>query len=152
MSGIQLLEFADKMNSVMPVIMKEFARRQADELYKGKITLQQFLILNLLHKESQPKMTALAHFMGVTTAAMTGVVERLVREGYVVRESQLDDRRIIKVRLTSKGTELVIKVNEQRRKMIINIFGKISATERQDYLRTLIHIKEILSKEEPVLK
>lgn len=152
MSGLQLLEFADKMNSVMPVIMKEFARRQADELYKGKITLQQFLILNLLHKESEPKMTALAHFMGVTTAAMTGVVERLVREGYVVRESQLDDRRIIKVRLTSKGTELVIKVNEQRRKMIINIFGKISATERQDYLRTLIHIKEILSKEEPALK
>ena len=147
MAELTLFEFADKMNQVMPVIIKEFARRQANELYKGKITLPQFLILDFLHRQDESKMSALAHFMGVTTAAMTGIVDRLVRDGFVVRENQTEDRRIIKIKLTSKGAELVKKVNTQRRQMIIKIFGRISEKDRQEYLRILMQIKEILSKD-----
>jgi len=152
MAEFTLLQFADKMNQVMPVIIKEFARRQVNELYKGKITLPQFLILDFLHRQDESKMSALAHFMGVTTAAMTGIVDRLVRDGFVVRGSQPEDRRIIKVKLTSKGAELVKKVNAQRRQMIIKIFGRISKRDRQDYLRILMQIKGILTQEGPVVK
>lgn len=142
-----LLEFANKMNEVMPVVIKDFARRQANELYKGKITLPQFLILDFLSRQGESKMTEMAHFMQVTTAAMTGIVERLVRDGYVVRVYDPEDRRIVKVKLTAKGNELVRKINEQRRKMVIKIFGNISEVDRQDYLRILIQIKDILAKE-----
>ncbi|MDP3142887.1 MAG: MarR family transcriptional regulator [Candidatus Omnitrophota bacterium] len=144
MSQISLLEFADKMNEVMPTVMKEFARRQVDELYKGKITLPQFLILEYLHHKGESRMTDLANFMHVTTAAMTGIGDRLVRSGYLVRAYDSEDRRIIRVRLTAKGTELVKKVAQQRRQMVLKIFGKISASDRQDYLRILVQIKDIL--------
>jgi len=152
MAEFTLLGFADKMNQVMPVIIKEFARRQANELYKGKITLPQFLILDFLHRQDESKMSALARFMGVTTAAMTGIVDRLVRDGFAVRENQPEDRRIIKVKLTPKGAELVKKVNVQRRQMIIKIFGRISQRDRQEYLRILMQIKGILTQEGPVVK
>lgn len=147
MPDFSLPEFADKINELMPVIIKEFARRQVNELYKGKITLPQFLILEFLHRKDESKMTALAHFVGVTTAAITGIVNRLVRDGFVVRENQPEDRRIIKIKLTSKGAELVKKVNAHRRQMIIRIFGRISGRDRQDYLRILMQIKEILTQE-----
>lgn len=152
MVEISLLEFADKMNQVMPMIIKEFIRRQANELYKGKITLPQFLILEFLHRENESKMTSLAHFMKVTTAAMTGIVDRLVRDGYVLRAYDPEDRRIIKVRLTARGTELVKKISEQRRKMVIKIFGRISEADRYDYLRILMQIKDILAKENSDIK
>ncbi len=148
MSNLSLSEFADKMNEVMPVIMKEFARRQVNELYKGKITLPQFLILEFLDRQGESKMTALANFMGVTTAAMTGVVERLVRDSYATRENTPQDRRIIKVRLTAKGSGLVDKINGQRHKMVVNTFGKISGHDRQEYLRILMQIKDILAQKE----
>lgn len=146
MAQLALSEFADKMHEIMPVIIREFARRQVNELYKGKITLPQFLILEFLHREGESKMTTLAHFMNVTTAAMTGIVERLVRGGYVIRVFDPKDRRIIKIRFTSKGSELVKKINQQRRRMIIKIFGRISQVEREDYLRILMHIKDILTQ------
>lgn len=149
MPELSLSEFAGQMNCVMPLIIKGFARRQANELYKGKITLPQFLILEFLSREGEPKMSALAHFMGVTTAAMTGIGERLVRDGYVVRVSDSRDRRIIRIKITPKGYELVKKINEQRREMIIKIFGKISAKDRKDYLRILMQIRDVLSKESP---
>lgn len=145
MYEFSLPEFADKMNETMPVIIKEFSRSQFNQL--GQITLPQFLILGFLHKEGESKMTGLAHFLHVSTPAMTGIIDRLVRDGYASRESGLEDRRIIKIRITSKGSQLVKKVMEQRRKIVIKIFGKISKQDRKDYLRILLQIKEILLKE-----
>lgn len=147
MVELSLLEFADKMNALMPGIIKEFARRQANELYEGKITLPQFLLLNFLSRQGEAKMTTLAHFMRVTTAAMTGIVDRLLRDGYVLRGYDEKDRRIIRVRPTAKGEGLVKRINQQRRKMIINIFGMISQKERQDYLKILMRIQDILTQE-----
>lgn len=147
MQKLSLVEFADNLNKIMPLIIKEFARRQVNELYKGKITLPQFLILNFLSQQGESRMTDMANFMGVTTAAMTGIVERLVKYGYVLRIFDPADRRIIKARLTSKGAELVRRINQERRKMIINIFGKISEAERSDYLRILLRIHDVLSKD-----
>ena len=142
-----LLEFADKINEILPVIMREFARRQVNELYKGKITLPQFLLLEFLHREGTSGMSKIASFMDVSTAAITGFMDRLVREGYTVRIYDPKDRRTINAKLTPKGNELVRKINEQRRQMVISTFGKISESDRNDYLRILSKIKDILSKE-----
>jgi DNA-binding MarR family transcriptional regulator len=141
-----IYEFADRMNEIMPIIMREFARRQADELYKGKITLPQLLILDFLNNQSESNMTDLAHFMRVSTAAMTGIIDRLVKYGYVLRSADSDDRRIIRIKLTPGGQELLKKINQQRRQMIIKIFDKLSEGDRKDYLRILMQIKDILAR------
>jgi len=148
MSQISLSEFADKMSEVIPLISKDFLRQQSSEFYKVKVTLPQIIILNFLHTQGETKMSDMARTMEVTTAAMTGIVDRLVRESYVTRVYDPSDRRIIKTRLTSKGKILVERINQQRQQMIIKIFGKISAVERQDYLRILMHIRDILVREE----
>jgi len=148
MAQDSLLEFADKMNEIMPGIIQGFARRQADELYKGKITLPQFLILDFLSRQGESRMTDMAHFMHVTTAAMTGIVDRLVGYGYVVRVYDPEDRRIIKIKLTDQGNALLKKINRHRRQMVINIFGRLSQGNRRDYLRILLEIKEIFTKED----
>ena len=147
MAARKLAEFADEMNEVMPVLIQGFARRQANELYKGKITLPQFLILDFLNKKGECKMTEIARFMHVSTAAMTGIVERIKRCNYVERVYEPSDRRIIKVRLTDKGRELVKKVNRQRRNMIVDIFAKISQREREQYLNILMRILNIMTEE-----
>lgn len=142
-----LKDFADKMNEIMPVVMREISKLQANELYKGKITLPQFFILEYLGRKSEAKMTDLASFMKVSTAAMTGFVDRLVRDKYVVRSSNLKDRRIVTIQLTKQGSQLVKKINEQRRQMFIKMFGRINEADRQDYLRILMQIRDNLLQE-----
>ena len=107
---MSISEFADKINQVLPFIMKEFARINTKELYKEKITMPQFFVLVLLEREGEVMMSALAHSMGITTAAMTGVADRLVKYGYIQRVYDPSDRRIIKVRVTTKGTNVVKKL------------------------------------------
>lgn len=142
-----LLQFADQLQEIMPVIMRGLIKREEGGLLKGKITPAQFIILDFLAKRGESKMTDVAHFIGVTTAAMTGIVDRLVRDNYAVRVFDPKDRRIVKVRLTAKGIELVKRTRDQKRQMIIRIFNKIPEAERQDYLRILGHIRDILEKQ-----
>ncbi|PIQ87634.1 MAG: hypothetical protein COV73_03075, partial [Candidatus Omnitrophica bacterium CG11_big_fil_rev_8_21_14_0_20_43_6] len=73
---------------------------------------------------------------------------RLVLLGYVQREFDQHDRRIIKIKLNTKGTELLKKLTQQRRQLITKIFGQISENDRGEYLRILMQVKEVLSKEE----
>ncbi|MFH1398243.1 MAG: MarR family transcriptional regulator [Candidatus Omnitrophota bacterium] len=146
MGEMAISEFADNLNKILPVIMKEFSKRLGSKFNTSGITLPQFLILQFLHQERILRMTDLARFMQVTTAAMTGTVDRLLKSGYIAREYDSEDRRIIKVKLTSKGMELFKKVNQQRRQMIIDVFGQISRQDRGNYLRILTQIKDILNK------
>jgi len=143
---MSLGEFADSINDIMPVMIKEFSRRQASEVYKGKITLPQFLILGFLYNSGDSNMSGIARYMSVTTAAMTGMVDRLERYGYVKREHKPDDRRIININLTLKGKDLVEKINTKRREMIVDVFGKVSEQDRSDYLRVLTKVRNVLAR------
>lgn len=147
MTEAALKEFADKINQIMPVFVKEFTKTNAGLLLKEQLSFSQFLILQLLYSEGESKMTTLARFMRVTTAAITGIVDRLVRGHYLVRVDDSHDRRIIKVKLTPKAQGVVRKINQERRKLVINIFSKISEQDRKDYLRIVTQIKDILEAE-----
>ena len=138
-------EFADRINDIMPVMIKEFSKRQVNELSKGKITLPQVLILGFLEKSGEAKMTDLAHFMSVSTAAMTGMIDRIVKYGYASRGSEPKDRRVVNIKITAKGSDIIKKINSQRRQMIIDIFGRVSEIDRADYLRVLSKIEDALS-------
>lgn len=144
MAQVSLEEFADRINEILPVVIKEFMRHQTSGFYKLKVTLPQFVILDLLNRTGGTKMSDLSRNMNVTTAAMTGIVDRLVRDGYAVRESDPKDRRIIKVRATAKGARTVKDINLHRREMIVRVFGKLKQADREDYLRILTNIRDHL--------
>jgi DNA-binding MarR family transcriptional regulator len=142
MSGLTLTQLADRVGELMPAISREFLRSQTMDFYKVKITLPQCVILGTLDKNEESNMSELAKGMNVTTAAMTGVIDRLVRDGYVTRENDPDDRRVIKVRLTAKGDKVAKMLHEHRRQMTMKLLGVLSEQEREDYLKILTRIKD----------
>lgn len=144
MTPIPLPQFAHKLSEILPVLMKEFLSRQVSEMRKGKITMPQFLILKFLDQNSKAKMSDIASYMGVTTASMTGTIDRLVRDKYAQRLYDENDRRIILVNLTAQGKNLVSKINQKQYELFTNIFGKISEGDRETYLRILSEIRDSL--------
>ncbi len=140
-----LAKFADQINAIMPTLMREFGRNKMRLLSMANITFPQFFILDHLNRQGESTMTGLAKFMDVSTAAMTGTIDRLVEAGYCQRFYDSRDRRLIRMKLTSRGQEIAKKVNEERRRSIIDMFSMLSEKERKDYLRILLRINEIIS-------
>lgn len=139
-----LAEFADKLTEIMPVLMKASLKGIPQGFYKTKITMPQFIVLDMLNRSGEMKMTDLAHLLNVTTAAVTGLVDRLTRDGFVARQHNAEDRRIVKVKMTAKGAGVVGTMIEKRKKATMEIFGMISQEERDEYLRILMHIRDHL--------
>jgi MarR family transcriptional regulator, organic hydroperoxide resistance regulator len=146
MAGLSLSEFGDKVAEVIPVIAREFVKQQAAEFLKTRITMPQFIVLELLSMRGESNMTDLANTLDVTTAAMTGIIDRLVKGGYAVRAHDDEDRRIVKADLTPKGSKIVKTMVETRKKLTIKLFGNLSQEEREQYLKILTRVHEELVK------
>jgi len=141
-----LSEFADRLHEMMPLVLRSFMRQQKKTPKGCEVTPPQMLILDFLNKQGPARMSEVAKYMGVTTAAATGIVDRMVRAGYLVRAFEPGDRRVIKVKLTSSGARLIKEALRQRRRFIEQVFGRLSEDDRQSYLNILGKIKDILSK------
>lgn len=138
MGDKQLLEFADNVMD----ISREFMKLYAEEMCNIKLTLSQLTILDILSRAKESNMSDLARSMKVTTAAMTGIIDRLVRDGYVTRIDDPDDRRVIKIKLTAKGSNAVKSMCEQKKRMITRMFGALSQGERDEYLKILTRVRD----------
>lgn len=135
-------EFADQVNEIMPAIMRMFLKKETSEFCKMKITLPQFVVLDILVRNGESRMTDLARAISVTTAAVTGIVDRLVRDGYVKRGADAKDRRAINVKPTGKGMKTVKSAIEHRKDVTEKMFGAVSDRDRAEYLRILNLIKD----------
>lgn len=144
MSGLTLEQFADRLGEIMQVIMRASLKDQTNFFAKMNLTMSQFMMLSLLCKRGQTKMSDFAGVLNVTTAALTGMADKLVKEGYVARLSDPQDRRVVMISATAKGKKIVERMDEHRKGQIINMFGRVSENDRQEYLRILERIKSNL--------
>jgi DNA-binding MarR family transcriptional regulator len=141
---LTLAQFADQLNSIMPEIIKGFGRNHFGDMVKTEISMPQILIMENLVKNTAIKMSDIARMLSITTAAATGIVDRMVKKGYLRRNFEVDDRRVIKVELTTKGRELIKKISDEKRKMFIKVFSQISLEDRENYLRILNKVRDIV--------
>jgi DNA-binding MarR family transcriptional regulator len=138
---MSLSEFADKVGEIMPAMFREFIRSQPKNFYKSHVTPPQIMVLTMLEKMGESRMTDLSRALGVTTAAMTGIADRLVRDGYAARASDPKDRRIVRINITARGARIVKEMLEHRKKLTMKMFGTISQKEREEYLKILMHVR-----------
>jgi len=83
------------------------------ELNKGNVSFAQFLLLTYLTTEESLGMGDIAKKMGHSTAASTGMIDRLEKIKLVEREYWQEDRRKIMVHITQKGVEFVAKMRSE---------------------------------------
>lgn len=78
-------------------------RHYLDKRGFSKLTLNEIRLLGLIQRTPEPTMSLLAKTLGITMGTLTSVVSRLERRGYLLRERQEHDRRVIFVKLLPEG-------------------------------------------------
>lgn len=81
--------------------------RLSANLNRDKVSYPQFFLLAYLAEEDCISMSNIAKMMGHSTAAATGMVDKLQELGYISRSTAAADRRKIMVRITKAGMALV---------------------------------------------
>jgi len=101
-------------------------------------------MMRLYHGKSD--VSKIGEFTGVTSAAASQMVERLVQTGLVVRKENPDDRRVKSLSLTDKGRRLIQRVFEVRQKMIGELTNHLSPQQLDDIGKALIMLTDAARK------
>ena len=115
-----------------------------DPLIGGTITLQQYIVLDILNCHAILKMKDIAKALRVSLPAVTGLINRLVKLKFVKRVYNKDDRRVIFIEITDLGKKTVKEVDKSRRRMVEKIYGNLSDSERKTYLKIIRKVRNIL--------
>ncbi len=90
-------------------------------------TLPRFDVMAALHRfETGLKMSELSNALRVSNGNVTGIIERLVADGAVLRVPVAGDKRATLVLLTKKGRDQFIAMADAHRRWISDIFRHVS--------------------------
>jgi DNA-binding MarR family transcriptional regulator len=135
--GLDLDEFGDRMITLVPKLKIELGCYENSMLTRRDITTTQLLVLECLSSCGMCKMHTLVEALRVKFSAVTAIIDRLVKTGFVIRERGKEDRRTVFVSLSAKGKKVLAEVYQQRRKAFMQVFSRVSEREREEYLRIL---------------
>jgi DNA-binding MarR family transcriptional regulator len=107
------------------------------------VTLPQFDVLSELEYAGVAlTMSQLSQKLMVSNGNVTGVVDRLERDGYVQREASPSDRRVQFIALTDKGVAAFQKMAAAHEQWIETLFAGLSGDEIKQLISGLGKAKE----------
>jgi len=104
-------------------------------------SMSQFAVLFHLSRGRSSGVTDLGDHLGVTSAAASQMLDRLVEQGLILRSEDPNDRRAKQIVLTDKGCQLLEKGIRARQEWLVDLAGTLSAGEKEqvtDALNLLI--------------
>lgn len=94
-------------------------------------------IINALFKKPRLTMAEIAEKIGRDKSTVTALVDKLVRFGYVTKERDTEDTRVVYVTLTSKGSGLKPIFAAISSETLAAFYSDISEEEKEELVRIL---------------
>lgn len=105
-------------------------------------TLPRFDILAQLERHDAPmSMGDLSKRLMVSNGNITGLIDRLVREGHVERTPSPADRRVQMVSLTPEGADFFAQIADEHRKRVGEMMAGLSPEAMSDLYDLLAQLK-----------
>jgi DNA-binding MarR family transcriptional regulator len=76
------------------------------------VTMQQLRVMLILYHEGATRVSVLAKRLDVSTPTVTGILDRLVRQGLTYRADDPRDRRVVLNALTDQGRAAIEKMQK----------------------------------------
>jgi DNA-binding MarR family transcriptional regulator len=101
------------------------------------LTIAQVKSLILIAHEGSTNTKTLAEELGVTPSNVTGIVDRLVKQGLVSRQENPEDRRMLQIRVTDKGEAILASLREETISSMSEVLAHMSKEELSSLARGL---------------
>jgi len=140
--------FEEKIMEVKDFYIEFFKKTMVIDGKKSgfDFTLSEIKALGAFRGDEDYTMGELSKNAQVTMPSMTEMIDKLEGHGMAERYRDVNDRRVVKVRLTPKGKKLRKEFMQKRLKEMKEIFGKLSKRELDDLIESLKRARHILEK------
>ena len=96
------------------------------------VTLPRFDVMAALYRKPDGMlMSEISRFLLVSNGNVTGIVDRLVQDGFIVRSQRNGDRRTSFVRLTARGHAAFVEMATAHERWINELLGGVKARDAE---------------------
>lgn len=106
------------------------------------LTGPQLTVIKLLESLGELSLSSLSERIRAQNSTVTGIIDRMEREGLVVRERSTTDRRVVYIRLTSKGRELAKSIEVEPMEIFRGVLSTLTKDDTRDLLRILSRLQK----------
>ena len=133
-----------QISELLPKIARNLQiARLIDEVKPGLTTSQLMILLILRGKEdTMLPIGKLAQQLSISFPAVSGIIDRLYKEKLVERKRSSKDRRLVLVKLTTAGKEIVEKLLKAFEDLLFDVLKKIPKTERKAITKAVKRVFE----------
>lgn len=136
-----------ELADILLYLQRCFLTNLSRELAAGDVSFPQFFLLGALHGGEALTMSLIAERMRHTTAAATGMVDRLETLGYVQRAHATDDRRKVLVRITARGIALVTRIKADMIHNLNTTMTHLTAAEQKAWLQVYRKVHRVVQSQ-----
>lgn len=126
----QILETVIYLYTESRRITKELARR-------ASLTGPQLTVLKMLEGVGDLSLSDLSDRIRAQNSTVTGIIDRMEREGLVMRARSPEDRRVVHIKLTEKGARIAKDIPVQPMVIFRSALESLSASEMRELFKTL---------------
>jgi DNA-binding MarR family transcriptional regulator len=128
-AALNLWRTSDQLSNRVGRLLRDFG-----------LTSSQYNVLRILRGAGEPLPSLeIASRMIQVVPAITGLIDRLERQGWVVRRRSEDDRRVVRVGVTKKGLNLLERIDQPLHQLHHEMLGHLGSRQ----LKSLIALLEM---------
>lgn len=140
-----MLEIDDIVDLVIENVKKLFFPEEWINL-DLKFSKSEIFALLFLDKRHEVTMTELVEYINSPMSTATGIVDRLVRNGYVKRDRGETDRRIVILKLTEEGNRFIKNLKDIISQYLDMVLNDLTEEEKEFLAHIVIKIVNNLQR------
>ncbi|MBI4950499.1 MAG: MarR family transcriptional regulator [Myxococcales bacterium] len=119
------------------------SRRLTKELAREHgLTGPQLTVVKMLESFGDLSLSSLSERIRAQNSTVTGIIDRMEREGLVRRERPGHDRRVVLIRLTDKGKKLAARIEVEPMQIFRHALETLAATDLTELCRILTRLAD----------
>ncbi|WP_144549631.1 MarR family winged helix-turn-helix transcriptional regulator [Bacillus sp. X1(2014)] len=120
---------------------KSIHDRIKEEMAKNKLGITEFSVLEVLYQKGKQTIQQIGNCILVSSGSMTYVIDKLEQRGLLSRNACPEDRRMIHVRLTDDGNELMNDIMPKYHECVNQMFDSLESDEAETLVQLLKKVR-----------
>lgn len=110
---------------IFTTAVNDLMEEQLRQVTGAKVTFSQLKLMKMVSLADGYTVSSVAGFLGVSNAAASKAVDRLVRRGLIHRAEAADDRRAVRLSLTERGRRLLASYDAVSNETLEQLLGRL---------------------------
>lgn len=139
----------DEVGEMIQKLVRVFQLFERDQIKIYGFTTSQCYTLLEINKFGSLSMNEISEKMNLNSSTMTRILDKLVRDKYILRSRDESDKRIVIVTLTEKGIEAADKLSKTVKEYYKKIIKNIPEGEVENVLKSVNILQKAFEKANP---